>query len=221
MILEIACFNLESALIAQRAGADRIELCEDYASGGVTPSMETITQARKQIAVPMFVMIRPRGGNFVYNKAEIDVMKEAIVFCKKAGIDGVVFGILDAQNKIDSSLCKELVKLAQPMKTTFHRAFDEPKEPLQALEDIIACGFDRILTSGGGQTALEGADVISSLIEKAKDRIIIVPGGGVRSHNIEEIKARIITKEFHSAALDKATMLAEENEIRKLKSALH
>jgi copper homeostasis protein len=220
MLLEIACFNLESAVIAQRAGADRIEFCSDYSVGGVTPSFEEIAVARKQISIPLFVMIHLRIGEYVYTHSEIEEMKEAILFCKASGIDGVVFGILDADGNVDTEKCKELVALASPMKTTFHRAFDVVKNPTDAIEDIIACGFSRILTSGQKPSALAGADLISSLIRKAKDRIIILPGGGIRSSNISEIKEKTGAKEFHSAALNTETMIADENEIRKLKSIL-
>lgn len=220
MILEIACFNFESALIAQRAGADRIELCEDYSAGGITPSAETLTRARAEISIPIFAMIRPRKGDFIYNDPEFEKMKEEISQCKKLGADGIVFGILDKDNRIDKNKCLELNELAYPLKTTFHRAFDEVKDPLAALENIISCGFNRLLTSGLKPTATEGTELISTLIEKAADRIVILPGGGIRSNNISFLVKKTGAKEFHSAALNKSTLLADENEIRALRIAL-
>lgn len=221
MILEIACFNLESAIIAQKAGADRIELCEDYLSGGITPSPEIITQARIKVSVPIFTMVRPRKGDFVYTDSEFKKMKEEILQCKKLGADGIVFGILDKKNCIDKNKCSELVDLVYPLKTTFHRAFDEVKNPLDELENIISCGFNRILTSGQKPTAMEGAEVISSLIKKAGDRIVILPGGGIRSGNISALAKKTGAKEFHSAAINKNTTLADEKEIRDLRLVLH
>jgi copper homeostasis protein len=220
MLLEIACFNLESALIAQRAGADRIELCEDYSCGGITPSFETIIDARKKISIPVFVMIHPRKGAYSYNHKEIEEMKKQILFCKENGIDGVVFGILDEHKNVDKILCAELLSLTHPMKATFHRAFDEAAHPLAAMEDITECGFNRILTSGQMKTALEGADMISFLTKKSNGQVTILPGGGIRSNNIMELKEKTGLREFHSAALNTTTMLADENEIRKLKSLL-
>ena len=119
-MLEIACFNIESAIIAQNAGADRVELCEDYSIGGITPSFETISEARKQISIPLFVMIRPRGGNFVFSNEELKTMKEAILFCKESLADGVVFGILDSEGNVDKQKCKELIAAAHPMQARFH-----------------------------------------------------------------------------------------------------
>src|SRR5690349_15327858 len=140
MILEIACFNMESALIAQKAGADRIELCEDYNAGGVTPAPEMLRRVKAQVSLPVFVMVRPRPGNFIYTDPEFQKMKEEIIESRKLGANGIVFGILDSQNSIDKNKCSELVDLARPLETTFHRAFDEVKNPLDELEHIISCG---------------------------------------------------------------------------------
>jgi copper homeostasis protein len=220
MILEIACFNLESALIAQRAGADRIEFCDDYSSGGITPSGEKIIEARKKISIPLFVMVRPRKGSFIYSDSEAKEMRQQISFCRTHKINGIVFGALDKGCNIDKKLCKELVSLAHPMQITYHRSFDEVDNTLGALEDIIECGCTRLLTSGGKLTALEGAELISTLARRANGRITILPGGGIRSHNILGVKAKTGASEFHSAALNLSTMLADEDEIRKLKSLL-
>jgi len=218
--LEIAVFNYESAVIAEQCGADRIELCENYSAGGITPQPELIRKVKSKLKIPARIMIRPRAGNFIYNDSEFEEMKNSINHCSVLGMDGVVFGVLEENNLIDKRRCTELVQLAKPMHATFHRAFDEVKNPVEALEEIIECGFDRILTSGQKQTAVEGAKIISELIIQAKERIIIMPGGGVRAENILEIKNRTGAKEFHSAAVNLQTMLPEENEIRQMKNLL-
>jgi len=220
MILEIACFNTESALIAQRAGADRIELCEDYKAGGVTPALQDFIKVKAKVSVPIFVMIRPRGGNFAYNDQELKKMKEEITEYKKSGADGFVFGILDKYQCVDKTRCSELVELAYPLQTTFHRAFDEVKDPLHELENIISCGFTRILTSGQKPAALEGAGLISELIQKASNRIVILPGGGIRSGNATALAVKTGAREFHSAAINKNTLLVDEKEVRDLKLVL-
>lgn len=219
MILEIACFNLQSCLIAQKAGAHRIELCENYSAGGITPSEKLIVEARQQLQIDLFVMIRPRKGNFIYSASEFEEMKKQIQFSKQNNCNGVVFGILTHENKIDIARCKELVELAKPLRGTFHRAFDEIQNSEQALEDIIDCGFSRILTSGKHKTAREGITKIVDLVRRAKDRIIIMPGGGIRSSNIPQLKATM-AKEFHSAAIINTDEIVDESEIKKLMSEL-
>ena len=219
-LLEIACFNFESALIAEQGGADRIELCKNYSEGGITPEVELIQKAKSQIKIPVYVMVRPRGGNFVYSDFEFVQMKKSVQQCKDSGMTGVVFGILYEDNRVDKKRCTELITLANPMKATFHRAFDDVKNSFDALEQIIECGFDRILTSGQKQTALEGMELISTLILTAKNRITIMPGGGVRAENISELKKKSGAKEFHSSAINIQTMLPDVNEIRKLKKII-
>lgn len=216
MLLEIACFNLQSCLIAQKAGANRIELCENYSAGGITPSEKLIADARQQLQIDIFVMIRPREGNFVYSEFEIKEMKKQIEFCKKNNCNGVVFGILTNEGTIDTVRCKEFVEFAKPMHCTFHRAFDEIENTEQALMDIIDCGFSRVLTSGKQKTALQGATVISKLIQKANGKIIIMPGGGVRSLNISALLQATNAKEVHSAAILDSNETADEIEIKKL-----
>jgi copper homeostasis protein len=220
VLLEIACFNIESALIAARAGADRIELCADYNSGGLTPSEKDIRSLRQKIDIPIVVMIRPRAGNFIYSNEEVEAMRRSIVFCKITGMDGVVFGILTAGKNVDVERCRQLADLAEPMKATFHRAIDETGNIHAALEDIIACGFNRILTSGQERTALDGAEVISELIKNADGRITVMAGGGIRSNNIAEVNKRSGAKEFHSAALKPGSTVVDEEEVRKLKAIL-
>ena len=216
MLLEVACFNLESCVIAQKAGAKRIELCQNYSVGGITPDETTIIKARKQLNIALFVMIRPREGNFIYSDIEFEEMRSQIEFCKELKCDGVVFGILTEENKIDITRCQELIQLAKPLQCTFHRAFDEVKNSDQALEDCIASGFTRILTSGKHKTAREGIEDLQQLIEKSKNRIKIMPGGGIRSTNISELLNRTVATEFHTAALTDKSQIANETEIKKI-----
>lgn len=218
MLLEIACFNLSSCLIAQKAGANRIELCENYKAGGITPAETLIIEARQQLQIDLFVMIRPREGNFIYSDPEFEQMKKQLLFCKEQKCDGIVFGILTKENKVDIKRCKELVQLAKPIQCTFHRAFDDIENSEQGLEDIIECGFSRILTSGKQKTATEGFSLITNLMEKAKNRIIIMPGGGIRSSNISQLKKTGAT-EFHSAAILNESETADGSEVKKLIAA--
>lgn len=218
-LLEIACFDSESAVIAQDSGADRIEFCADYSSGGITPSFENLNEIRKLISIPLFVMIRPRVGNYIYSDSEFESMKDSIAQCRVLKVDGVVTGILTPKNMIDIKRCTELVSMAKPMHVTFHRAFDETPEPLKALDEVIGCGFDRILTSGKKENAVTGITLISELISAAKEKIRIMPGGGVRSGNISEL-IKTGAKEFHSSALNLQTMRADENEIRQMKKKI-
>jgi copper homeostasis protein len=219
MLLEVACFNLESCLIAQRSGAKRVELCENYSVGGITPHEELISKARKELEIDLFVMIRPREGNFIYSEIELEEMRSQIEFCKEEKCDGIAFGILTEKNKVDVEACKELVELAKPMECTFHRAFDEIKNSEEALENIIRCGFSRILTSGKGSAAQNGIEAIQRLIHKANKRIIIMPGGGIRSSNISELLHRTVATEFHSAAITGKSEMADASEIKKMISA--
>ena len=212
--LEIACFNLESAIIAEANGAHRIELCENYNEGGITPSEKLIKTVLAATDLPVFVMIRPRPGDFCYSEKEIEQMKSQILLCKENNCDGVVFGILTPDKNINTIACAELVRMANPLPATFHRAFDEISDSEQALEKIIECGFKRILTSGGAKTAKEGKGKLKRLIEIANKRIIIVPGGGVRSSNIADIDAFTYATEFHSAAVIDNTDLADAIEIQ-------
>jgi copper homeostasis protein len=197
---EIACFDFESALKAQDAGADRIELCVSQPEGGVTPSYGLIELARKNIQIDINVIIRPRGGNFFYTDSEYDIMENDVLICKSLGINGVVFGILCEDNSVDIIRNKDLVQLAAPMTTTFHRAFDETPDAMKALEDVTGCGFTRILTSGQKPDAVKGAKLISDLVKKAGEKIIIMPGGGVRRENIKDLIEITKAYEYHSSS---------------------
>lgn len=218
-ILEIACFNFESTVIAEQGGADRIELCEDFSGGGVTPNHELFIKVKKELSIPVFVMIRPRPGNFVYTDEEFEQMKKDIRFFKEHGVNGIVFGILKEDQEIDVEKNADLVKLASPLSCTFHRAFDDVPDIGKSLEMIIKCGFLRILTSGGKSSALAGSDDISKLVEQANKRIIIIPGGGVRSKNIFEIKSKTLANEFHSSAIIKED-IADLLEVKLLNHTL-
>jgi len=200
MLLEIAVFNIQSALTAADAGADRIELCENYSNGGTTPSYGILKTVREKISIPVFTMICPRAGDFLYSNEEFEVIKQDIKLCKQLGFDGVVIGILNPDGSIDVKRTLQLVEIAYPMEVTFHRAFDRCSSPLQALEDIIRCGCQRILTSGQQPEVLNGKELIKQLIQQAGDRIIILPGGGLRSSNLAELKEYTGAVEFHTSA---------------------
>jgi copper homeostasis protein len=195
--LEICTDNIESAIDAQLAGAHRIELCNDLPEGGTTPGYGTIVSARNNLDIVINVIIRPRGGDFLYSDPEYDSMKSDIEQCIKCRVDGIVLGILRSDGSIDIERTAKLVKFAHPMPVTFHRAFDMCSDPFQGLEDVIASGASRLLTSGQKNKALDGADRIGQLIQQAKDRIIIMPGSGIDDSNIEKIARVTGAKEFH------------------------
>lgn len=218
--LEIACFNEESAIIAQANGADRIELCAGYRSGGVTPEIEIIERTRKEIQIPLFVMIRPRGGNFTYTAEEFEGMQQDIIRIKKMNVDGFVFGILHEDETVNKERNAELVRLAHPLSCSFHRAFDRVPDPFKAMEEIIACGFKTILTSGKASVADEGIALLSCLVRDAKNRIMIMPGGGVRSSTIAALKQNTNAVFYHSSAITDQGEIADPREIRRLKEKL-
>ncbi len=198
--LEVIGFNIESCLIAQSAGAHRIELCDNPGDGGTTPSYGFIKAARHQLNIDLYPIIRPRGGDFLYSDAEFDIMRSDIKVCKELGCDGIVIGILNTDGTVDKKRCSLLVQLAYPMGVTFHRAFDRTSDAFKAMEDIIEIGCERILTSGQMPNALNGADLIAKLISQSDERIIIMPGSGIRSDNIIEIAKRTNAVEFHTSA---------------------
>lgn len=219
--LEIACFNLESCLAAQNAGADRIEFCADYPLGGITPNHHDILKAKELLHIPLHVIIRPRGGDFNYSQSEIELMKKDIEFCKTNNIDGVVFGVLTNDKKINNLINKELIDLAGNMSTTFHRAIDECDDIQEAIGNVISLGFKRVLTSGGKSNALEGIKVLKDCQSKFGDKIIIIPGGGIRSNNIGLIFKETDCVEFHSAALINNYYSPDIFEINEIKEKLN
>lgn len=200
MLLEICVFNIASAIEAEKAGADRIELCENYDNGGTTPSFGYLKTVREKINIPVFPMIRPRGGDFFYSKEELEIMAKDIQLCKDLGYQGVVFGLLNQDGTIDVANTSRLVDLAYPMDVTFHRAFDRCKMPFVALENIIQCGCKRILTSGQMPKVSEGILLVKELVDLAGDRIIIMPGSGLNSANVNNIVTITRAKEVHSSA---------------------
>jgi copper homeostasis protein len=200
IVLEICAYSIDDAVSAQAAGTDRVELCANRAEAGTTPARDDIGVARKKLNVKLYVMIRPRGGDFVYSEAEFAAMKRHIEICRTVGIDGVVLGILLPNGAIDKMRCSELLKLARPMEVTFHRAFDVAADPVQALEDIIEIGCQRILTSGQANSAMEGAEAIAKLVQQARERITIISGGGIRAENLAQLMRVTGAREFHTAA---------------------
>ncbi|MGQ7870031.1 copper homeostasis protein CutC [Sunxiuqinia sp. sy24] len=197
MIKEACIENFTQALAAQQAGADRVELCENLAEGGTTPSYGTIKACMEELSIPPFVMIRPRGGDFVYSAEELNIMQTDIDCCKQLGVPAVVFGLLTKDGEIDTINTRMLIEQARPMQVTFHKAFDDLKDPLQGLEILIELGVDRILTSGTKATAAEGTKLLNQLAEKAAGRIILVAAGKVTKDNVPELSQTINTKEFH------------------------
>lgn len=218
--LEIACFNLNSALIAQQNGADRVELCDGFEVGGTTPSIAMTRQTRASLTIDLLVMIRPRGGNFVYSDEEFEQMKTAIHELKKEKVDGFVFGILKEDNTVNIEQNSELIVLAKPLPCTFHRAFDEVSDAFQALEEIIDCGFQTILTSGQMLNVETGVDRLAALVNKANNRITIMPGGGLRSSNCSSIQQKTKANYFHSSAITEVNQMANPHEIIALLSNL-
>jgi copper homeostasis protein len=197
MLIEVCVNSAVSAVEAQKGGADRVELCENMHDGGTTPSAGSILLARKKLHIALFIMIRPRGGDFLYSDFEFGIMKKDILTAKELGADGVVFGILRPDGTIDKERMGELVELARPMGISCHRAFDMSANPFRAMEDLISLGIDRILTSGQKQDAAQGAELIRELIDKSYGRIIIMPGSGVKEHNIKALIQQTGAKEIH------------------------
>jgi copper homeostasis protein len=198
--LEIAVFSVEAALAAIEAGADRIEFCENPLEGGTTPSFGSLATLISLTSKPVFPIIRPRGGDFFYTKNEFNAMRSDVLMARKLDYPGIVIGLLNQDGSIDVERTKRLVDLASPMEVTFHRAFDRCKDPFKSLEDIIATGCKRILTSGQFPNAADAQPLLKKLVEQAGDRIIIMPGSGVRSNNIKEIIQATGAKEIHSSA---------------------
>lgn len=195
--LEICVDNVESAIDAQNAGADRIELCSNLMEGGTTPGPGTISSARQNLTIDINVIIRPRGGDFIYNDIDYDIMRRDIEVCGENGINGIVLGILHSDGSIDVDRTAKLIEFARPMSATFHRAFDMCNDPFKGLEDVISSGAMRLLTSGHKNKAEDGNDLIRELILQAENRIIIMPGSGININNIRAIALDTGAKEFH------------------------
>ncbi len=202
-ILEVCCASIASALAAQEGGAHRIELCDNLYEGGTTPSFGTLELIRERLDIDINVLIRPRGSDFVYSEDEMEIIKRDIVKCKEIGVNGVVIGFLTREGDIDVEKTGEIITLARPMSVTFHRAFDVCRDPYVALEQLIELGVDRILTSGQRNMAPDGVELIAELVERADDRVIIMPGAGLEADNIAEFHAKVGAKEYHSTLWDK------------------
>ncbi len=200
MKIEICVDSVEGAMAAERGGADRVELCDNLLEGGTTPSGGCIKVAREKLRIGLQVIIRPRGGDFLYSEVECAVMREDIRLAKTLGADGVVIGCLTAAGDIDLARTRELIEEARPLNVTFHRAFDMCRDPRQALEDLVQLGVDRVLTSGQEASVLEGLDLICELQKQARGRIVIMPGGGLTPRNIGKIVRASGVSEVHLSA---------------------
>ncbi|HEY6944869.1 MAG TPA: copper homeostasis protein CutC [Candidatus Acidoferrum sp.] len=237
-LLEISVDSLEKALAAERGGADRLELCADLSVGGLTPSRELHRAVRKKVHIPVYSMIRPRAGDFVYSDAEFTAMERSITVATECGIDGVVLGVLKKNHRIDMARTRRLVDLARPLPVTFHRAFDETPDLARALEAVIQTGAARILTSAGAKTALQGAAKLAELVAAARNcvsgvgspvqpyRIIIVPGAGITHSNLAKVAQQTGAIEFHAGLgsvlhYSSRDYAAFESEVRKLVDAIH
>jgi copper homeostasis protein len=227
VLLEICVESVDYAVAAERAGADRIELCSDLLCGGVTPDGTLMREVRERVRIPVHVLIRPRPGNLWYSEREFEIMKRDIVAAKEIGLSGVVLGVLDPSSHVDQERTRALVQLAHPLPVTFHRAFDRCADLTAALEAVITAGAKRILTSGGATRAVDGLVDLTHLVRLAGDRIVIMPGGEVRSENIERILRSTGAREIHSSlgASDPKSSGTQqvglfEARVRKFKDAL-
>lgn len=197
--IEICCGSIQSVANAKAGGAVRVELCQGLVEGGTTPSPATIDYAVRGLGMKVFVLVRPRGGDFCYNELEIKMMEEDVAYCKKVGVAGIVVGFLHPDGTIDTELTRRFVELSDPLPVTFHRAFDRCTEPLKALEQIIGCGCARILTSGCRPTAMEGANLLQQLVQQADGRIQILAGSGITPENAAALKQKTGVPEIHGS----------------------
>lgn len=197
MILEACVGNISQAIRAQCLGANRVELCDNLSVGGTTPSAATIKTTRKHLNIPVMVLIRPRGGNFIYSSEEIEVMKSDIELCKQLKIDGIVIGALRADATIDTELMKDFIEQARPMKITFHKAIDETRDILDEFKKLMSLDIDRVLTSGGRENAIEGLQTINEMCALSRDKIEIVVAGKITQTNLKEHQELIHASEFH------------------------
>lgn len=199
-VLEVCAFNVQSCIIAERAGAVRVELCDNPIEGGTTPSYGTIQLARESIGILLYPIIRPRSGNYYYDETDYAIMKKDIAICRELGCNGISVGTATINATIDTEWLKRIVEWAGPMGVTCNRAFDGAPDPFQALEDIIACGCERILTSGQKTAAPEAGDLLKQLVQQAGDRISIMPGAGIKSNNLAALHLACGAKEYHASA---------------------
>lgn len=197
ILIEVCVDSVESAIAAQEGGAARVELCDNLMEGGTTPSFGAIEQARKHLNIGLHVIIRPRGGDFLYSELEFEIIKRDIEICKQIGADGVVIGILTADGEIDAERTKQLIELARPLSVTFHRAFDVTADAQKSLETLISLGVDRVLTSGQEPTAFEGIETITDLVNQAGNRITILGCGNINARNVQKFVEKTKIREIH------------------------
>lgn len=204
-IFEVCAFNIQSCIIAEKAGAYRVELCDNPVEGGTTPSYGAIRRTRERISIKLYPILRPRCGNYYYDEDELAIIKQDIAVCRESGCDGISIGVQKINGEIDIDTLKEFVELAYPMRVTCNRVFDATPDPFQALEDIIAAGCERILTSGQKSGAPEAGELLGKLVKQAGDRIVIMPGAGIRASNIKKLMEESGAKEYHGS-VRKATI---------------
>ena len=197
MLVEACVDTVASALAAEAGGAGRVELCANLVEGGTTPSAGTIALARERLAIPLFVLVRPRGGDFLHDADEVETMRRDVEAARRLGADGVVIGALTADGQVDAATTRLLVDAARPMRVTFHRAFDAARDPAEALEALVALGVDRVLTSGGAPSALDGAAALGALVRQAAGRLTILAGGGLTPATVGAVVAASGVREVH------------------------
>lgn len=202
VLLEVCVETVGSAIAAERGGAQRIELCSDLSVEGVTPDEDLIAEARRQVSIPLHVLIRPRGGKFIYSRDEFEAMKQAIRRAKQLRVNGVALGVLAADGRVDVVRTRELVELARPLSVTFHRAFDVCADLSEGLEAVVATGVERILTSGGARTAEEGSARLAELVKLAAGRLGVLACGSIRAENVRRIVEATGVREVHASLLD-------------------
>jgi copper homeostasis protein len=198
--LEVCAFTIQSCLIAEQAGAIRVELCDNPIEGGTTPSFGTIKTVREKLAIRLYPIIRPRSGNYFYDDDEFEIIRKDIAVCKEIGCDGISVGVGTINAEIDMERMKRIVEWAYPMGVTCNRVFDGTPDAFKALEELIDCGCERVLTSGQKTAAPDAASVLAKLVQQAGDRIIIMPGAGIKSTNIAQLKAQCGAREYHTSA---------------------
>ena len=199
-VLEVCAFNIQSCIIAERAGAVRVELCDNPLEGGTTPSYGTIRQVRERIAIQLYPILRPRSGNYFYDEEELAILQKDIATCKELGCDGISIGAATINATIDTEWLKRMVEWAYPMGVTCNRAFDGTPEPFEALEALVASGCERVLTSGQKSAAPDAGAVLRALVKQAGNRIIVMPGAGIKSSNIRQLREESGAVEFHASA---------------------
>jgi copper homeostasis protein len=235
-ILEVCAFHIDSCLIAERAGASRVELCDNPIEGGTTPSYGTLKRVRERLSLPLYPILRPRSGNYFYSEEEFAILQADIEMCRQLGCDGISVGVQTRDAEIDTERLKRIVEWAGPMGVTCNRVFDCAPDPFKALEDVIRCGCERILTSGQKSAAPDAGELLGKLVQQAGRRIRLMPGAGVKSSNIAKLKRESGAWEFHASARVAApnpvtylnpavsdygsVYLADEAEVRALVEAL-